>query len=125
MELRDSVIERLEEAMMFAESENRYSVSIGYGCAEDILTLLKIQEPRLLTAEDFKERNDVDWSKALPAWVEYRRDGEWGEYWGDQQDEWAVVRKDMLNAEGFRCWTGYPSQKQRDEVKWDDNTANN
>ena len=92
---------------------------LAHDAGELIGELLKAQEPRLLTTEDFDKRNDVDWSKALPAWVEYRRDGEWGEYWGDQQDEWAVVRKDTLNAEGLRCWTGYPSQKQREAVKWE------
>ena len=77
---------------------------------------LKAQTPHLLTAENFDTQHDLDWSKGLPAWVEYRRDGEWGQYWGDTQDEWAVVRKDMLDVEGYRCWTGYPSQRQRNET---------
>lgn len=100
-----------------------YNDGADYGCRarlrDDIIELLKAQEPHLLTAENFDTQHDLDWSRGLPAWVEYRRDGEWGEYWGDTQDEWAVVRKDMLDAEGYRCWTGYPSQRQRNETPWE------
>lgn len=32
---------------------------------------LKEQEPRVLTAENFDTQHDLDWSRGLPAWVEY------------------------------------------------------
>lgn len=45
MELRERVIEKLEEAMMLSEASNECKVTLGYGVVEDILALLKAQEP--------------------------------------------------------------------------------
>lgn len=47
MELRERVIEKLEEAMMLSEASNECKVTLGYGVVEDILALLKAQEPRV------------------------------------------------------------------------------
>ena len=118
----DICIENLEQQIRWIEDIHAHKFP-GWGhtvnTMRQAIVLLKAQTPHLLTAENFDSQHDLDWSRGIPAWVEYRRDGEWGEYWGDTQDEWAIVRKDMLNAEGYRCWTGYPSQKQRNETPWE------
>lgn len=120
----DNCVENLEQQIRWIEDIYAHKFP-GWGhtvnAMRQAIVLLKAQNPHLLTAENFDTQHDLDWSRGLPAWVEYRRDGEWGEYWGDTQDEWAVVRKDMLDAEGYRCWTGYPSQKQRKETPWEQN----
>lgn len=45
MELREIVIEKLEKAMVLSEAANECKVTLGYGVVEDILALLKAQEP--------------------------------------------------------------------------------
>lgn len=52
MELREKVIEKLEEAMMLSEAANECKVTLGYGVVEDILALLKAQETNLEKVAD-------------------------------------------------------------------------
>ena len=75
--------------------------------------------PRLITKADFIDNPNVDQDGCLPAWVEYRRDGDWAEYWEDDPDYWGIVRDDKnLEAEGYRCWTSKPSLEQREATPW-------
>ena len=95
-----------------------------YGCttrlAKDALELLKAQEPRLITEEDFEDKTRVDDACGLPVWVEYRRDDEWGEYWEDTSDEWGIIYKQFYRTEkSMRYWTSRPTDEQRENTPWD------
>ena len=84
----------------------------------EAIALLKAQEPRLLTADDFVNNPDVDHDGFLPAWIEYRRDGDWDEYWEGQPDEWGVCRADRLVYETMRYWTSRPTKEQMEATPW-------
>ncbi len=84
--------------------------------AKDALTLLKAQEPRLMTADDFIDNPNADSEGFLPAWIEYRRDGEWADYWDDQQDEWSTA--DGISNDGYRLWTERPTEEQMKAIPW-------
>lgn len=99
----------------------KYHGVLGDGCCNarslqrDILALLK---PRLLSEEDFINNPNVDSEGNLPAWIEYRRDEDWAEYWDDTKDEWAIVRKTNFKAIGYRCWNAKPSKEQMETTDW-------
>ena len=93
------------------------------GCRDelmhDALVLLKAQEPRVMTLEYFDNSPDKDSKGCLVAWVEYRRDEEWAEYWEDTCDEWSVIRRDdFYSGESYRFWTSRPSDEQREAIPW-------
>lgn len=85
----------------------------------DTLALLKAQEPRLVTEQDFESNPNVDHDGCLPAWIEYRRDEDWGEYWEDQPDEWGFCKEDSIVYESMRYWTSRPDEKRRAETPWE------
>lgn len=84
-----------------------------------ITELLKAQEPRLITNADFENKELVDSSGSIPAWVEYRRGEEWDEYNDEQNDEWAVIYQFNFKSEFYRCWTSRPDEKRRAEIPWE------
>ena len=85
----------------------------------DAIALLKAQEPRVMTLEYFDNSPEKDSKGCLVAWVEYRRDEEWVEYWEDTCDEWSVVRRDdFYSGESYRFWTARPDEKRRAETPW-------
>jgi len=83
----------------------------------DALSLLKAQEPRVMTLHDW-EANHV---AKMPVWVEWSESakGECADY--AKADGWAV-----LNVDGFvdvvcfggRCWTSRPTDEQREATQW-------
>lgn len=79
---------------------------------------LTAQEPRLMAENDFENNPDVDHDGFLPAWIEYRRDGDWNEYWEGQPDEWGVCRADRLVYGSMRYWTSRPTDAQREKEPW-------
>ena len=83
---------------------------------EEVIALVKSQEPRVMTAEDFIDNPDADSEGFLPVWVEYRRDGEWADYWDDQQDEWSTA--DGISSDGYRLWTARPTEEQMKAAPW-------
>ena len=46
MGMREDAIEKLEKAMMLSEAANECGVVLGYGIVEDVIALLKAQEPK-------------------------------------------------------------------------------
>ena len=91
-------------------------ISVCTPMARDVLSMLK---PRLLTDADFIDNPNVDSEGNLPAWIEYRRDEDWAEYWDDTKDEWAIVRKTNFKATGYRCWNAKPSKEQMEATEWE------
>lgn len=80
---------------------------------------LHAQEPRVMTLEYFDNSLDKDSKGCLVAWVEYRRDEEWAEYWEGTCDEWSVIRRDdFYSGESYRFWTSRPTDAQREAVPW-------
>lgn len=117
---REIVIKELEESVAFFRDRlhgDRFDKWLR--ASVDTLVLLKAQEPRLITEEDFEDKTKVDDAGGLPVWVEYRRDDEWGEYWEDTSDEWALVYKQHYRTdESMRYWTSHPTDEQREAVPW-------
>lgn len=129
-EMREKVIKELECCVNLVSNGPKcancdYADEFHNGDCEtyllrDALALLKAQEPRLIKAEDFENNPDVDHDGFLPAWIEYRRDGDWDEYWEGQPDEWGVCKADRTAYESMRYWTSRPSNERMKAVKWDD-----
>ena len=81
MELRERVIEKLEEAMMLSEASNECKVTLGYGVVEDILALLKEQGSK----KEYVYIHDVnydDWSGAQGNNSDRIREEQERAYWG-------------------------------------------
>ena len=86
----------------------------------ELLDYLHDQEPRVMTLEYFDNSPDKDSKGCLVAWVEYRRDEEWAEYWEGTCDEWSVIRRDdFYSGESYRFWTSRPTDEQKEKVKWE------
>ena len=84
--------------------------------ADDALELLKAQQPRLMTPDDFDNNPMVDENGKLPAWVEYKR------YNGVLRpaDGWGTINRNWVD--GYidrRFWTSRPTDKQREETPWE------
>lgn len=77
---------------------------------KDALSLLKAQEPRLITKDDF-EKADA-WGM-IPAWIEYNPAIEGAE------PGWAIICSDILGSPFKKAWTARPTDEQREKVKWD------
>jgi hypothetical protein len=71
---------------------------------------------RVMTVDDFIDNTDADSEGFLPVWVEYRRDGEWADYWDDQPDEWSTA--DGISDDGYRVWTARPTEEQMKATPW-------
>lgn len=83
------------------------------------IALLKAQEPRVMTLGYFDNSPDKDSNGCLVAWVEYRRDEEWAEYWEGTCDEWSVIRRDdFYSGESYRFWTSRPTDERREATPW-------
>lgn len=83
----------------------------------DALSLLKAQEPRIMTPIDFDDNPMVDENGKLPAWVEYKR------YNGvlRSADGWVTINQNWVD--GYidrRFWTSQPSAEQRKDVRWNE-----
>ena len=79
----------------------------------DALALLKAQEPRLVTYEDFHSgREDGGW--AIPCWKEARKK--------TRRSGWAVIVYGKMLADRetgvARYWTAKPTEEQMQEKAW-------
>jgi len=86
--------------------------------AKDALSLLKAQEPRLLTFEDFDNNPEVDSKGRLPAWVEHNWKG--GPSLTDDGYA-AVTKQEMENWDRsfIRWWTSRPNKAQMEAIPWE------
>lgn len=97
---------------------------------EGLIRMLKAQEPRLMTAEDFNDNPDVDAGGFLPCWVECNETEmlkavELGIIKpGEAVDGWTETNvESMPGHKGYnpnvRYWTGRPSQLQGEMTPWE------
>lgn len=86
----------------------------GYcaGICKDALALLKAQEARLVTREDFERAPAYD--GVLPCWKENRKP--------TRRNGWVAIvyGKALQDTETgmVRYWTGVPTEEQRREMAW-------
>lgn len=79
--------------------------------AMDALSLLKAQEPHVITKDDFSRCDDFGY---IPAVFEPR------DMMTFMNWEWHLVTINALSGKEGRYWSGLPSEEQREEVKWND-----
>lgn len=96
-------------------------------CAKDALSLLKAQEPRLLTLEEVKEAAEQE----KPMYVheaKFPESTRWlipknaGHYGFEERGSGCQFKYyDYLSKQigGFCCWTAEPTDEQKETVKWD------
>lgn len=89
------------------------------GLIEDAISLLKAQEPRVLTLDEALEA-DVCWLEKKGddrVWPCEVGGGEkWVAIWRFDQ-ETTVMRRDEYG-KLFRCWSARPTEEDREKVKW-------
>ena len=84
------------------------------------ISLLNATEPHVLTEEDFTDAfigARCDKHGRLPVWVEYRT-GRCG--WDTTSLKTMRIGMYTWGRQNFRYWTGRPTKKQREAVKWND-----
>lgn len=104
---------------------------------DNALTLLKEQEPRVLTLEEAESLSDGVWTEIWsPSVREYcliyarvSKNNNFSDYENLEEDSGTGWIRDRDNynknvdsdvAHGWRCWTSRPTEEQRKEVKWDE-----
>lgn len=122
-EKREKVIKGLEACSLAGTKDD----CIGYGCPyliyndevsddcqeqmfDDVLALLKAQEPRLVTESDF---NSADEYGYIPVWTE-EKDGDM--YW-ECIPKAAITDPDGI--EVLRYWTTRPDQATMEATPWE------
>ena len=109
-----------------------YAICIGE-IARDALTLLKAQEPRVMTLEEVVKHyslppvvlDDISWKQDYlqdiePLYFDFPVDDSWAVHWrGYEQvrkyiDDWKASY-----GQKWLCWTSRPTDEQRKAVKWE------
>lgn len=116
-EKRERVIKRMEYCIGDNCDGDKWSECEygGHGCIDallaDALSLLKAQEPRLVTEADFDGADEYGY---LPVWVEDKDDSE---IICDCITKTAITDQD--EDYHYRFWTSRPTEAEREAVKWD------
>lgn len=134
---RKSVISDLEIQIAWIR-DNDFHKFPGWGHAvlamKDAVTLLKAQEPRVMTFDEVKKHynlppvfpDDLEmqedyYQDIQPLYFEFPNPCEWDVHWRGSNkvrtylDEW----EDRYN-KTWRCWTSRPTAEDSQEVPWDD-----
>ncbi len=124
---REKVIKGLECRLDINGSKYKHCLTCDYrhdidhcqwacqtdGILEDALALLKAQEARLLTYEDFHSGRE-DGGEAIPCWKEARSK--------TRRSGWAVIVYGKMLADretgAARYWTARPTEEQMQEEAW-------
>ena len=129
---RENVIGDLEEQIAWIR-DNDFHKFPGWGHAVLVmraaLELLKVQEPRVMTPQELmelphgprdkvpvcvEERAPVNvWNKSLFKWCG-------SDFAQEQYREHGGYYTAETYGRLWRCWTGMPTRKEREAVKWDD-----
>jgi len=76
---------------------------------EDTLALLKAQEPRVMTLEEYKALAEKPKKERDPVWEE----------WSDMESTWAIPNQAYGGyGTSWRCWTSRPTDEQREKEPW-------
>ena len=123
---REKIIQGLAACIPESEEDAKLGCSnCPYGCCkadavrlpiqmiEDIRAVLKRQEPRLVTYDDFHSGRE-DGGEAIPCWKEARSK--------TRRSGWAVIVYGKMLADRetgvARYWTAKPTEEQMREVAW-------
>lgn len=76
---------------------------------KDAIALLKAQEPRVLTLDEYSAIAELPRSMREPVWIEWR-DGGYG---------WAIPQRDYeVYGVDWRAWTDRPTNEMREATAW-------
>ena len=81
---------------------------------DDAISLMEVQEPRLLTVDDFKDNSDIDICGYLPCWVEPNPHSDAA----TEKLGWGVVSVGQIGGVYHRYWTRKPTQEQSEATPW-------
>ena len=82
----------------------------------DALQLIKEQEPRLVTPDDFKSSPNLDEHGRLLVWQEVRPGSGVKTF-----STWMTITPEYMNdLHNVRFWTWKPTKEQIEAVKWDE-----
>lgn len=118
----EKVIKGLESCSLAGTKDD----CIGYGCPyliyndevsddcqeqmfDDVLALLKAQEPRLVTESDFDGADEYGY---IPVWTEEKD----GDMYYECIPKVAITDPDGI--EVLRYWTSRPTDEQREAIPW-------
>lgn len=119
---RQKVIGDLEEQIAWIRDNDFYKFP-GWGhvvlVMRDALALLKAQDPRVVTLDDYENNPNVDKDGNLAVWRESRHFPGIAYH----EDGWVVLNRNRVegwfNSEAIRFWTSRPTDEQREAVKWE------
>ena len=123
MTKREKVIEALEACVLKDPDDSRdckhcprcnYGAFITNSCINgvmaDALVLLKAQEPRVLTLDEYKALAEKPKEERDPVWEE----------WHGLRSTWAIPNQAYGGyGTSWRCWTSRPTEEQMKAVKWE------
>lgn len=96
-----------------------YSDSEVRMLAKDALEMLKTQEPRVMTAHDWKASHVAK----MPVWIEWSESAKGECADNEKVDGWGILNVDEFTdvlCFGGRCWTSRPTDEQKKAVKWNE-----
>lgn len=111
MDEREKAIKGLEESIAFFRDRVTGDMYDKWLHASvDALALLKAQMPRVMTLKEYRAIAERPVEKRVPVWME----------WRGGSGRWTIpARAYMLYEVTWRCWTGKPSEKEREAAKWE------
>lgn len=77
---------------------------------DDIAALLKAQEPRVMTLDEYRTIAEKRAEERVPVWLE----------WRGGSGRWTIPeRAYAVYGVSWRCWTSRPDEKRRAETPWE------
>lgn len=74
------------------------------------LKLLKVQEPRVMTLDEYRAIAEKPAEERVPVWLE----------WRGGSGRWTIPERAYQGyGVNWRCWTGKPGEDEREAVKWE------
>jgi hypothetical protein len=122
-DLREKVIKGLECCTNGGDCQNQCDEWPDNGCVKALmrsaLSILKAQEPRVMTLEEIKAWACKPGSQKDAVYIQNFNDPElvWA-YLGRFESDSGIGQFDGYGY-SWRCWTSRPTDKQREQVKWD------